>query len=247
VTGQASAQPALIPLLKGRSHLLLDFDGPVCSVYSGTPATEIADQLRTRLFHRGYSYSLPDDDQDDPLQVILAMARFGPEAATIAERQLTKLETRAVATAQPTPGASTMISTARLTGRTVTIVSNNSTEAITAYLNRHHLAGQITAVLGRDPDPDLMKPDPFLVRAALATLDADEDDCVFIGDSPTDVAAGQMAGVPVIGHANRPGKADILVQAGAAAVTDQLDDISDALRITGTAALPRRTAEFSRI
>ena len=51
-----------------------------------------------------------------------------------------------------------------------------------------------------------------------------------VGDTPADVLAGLLAGVPVIGFANKPGKAQALAQAGARAVTSQLSEISTALR-----------------
>ena len=44
--------------------------------------------------------------------------------------------------------------------------------------------------------------------------------------------AGRSAGVPVIGYANKPGKAELLTQAGADTVTTDLDEITTALRLT---------------
>jgi hypothetical protein len=39
-------------------HLLLDFDGPICSIFAGLPAATVADRLR-KLF--SYHTQLPDD------------------------------------------------------------------------------------------------------------------------------------------------------------------------------------------
>jgi beta-phosphoglucomutase-like phosphatase (HAD superfamily) len=122
-------------------------------------------------------------------------------------------------------------------------VSNNSGTAVRAYLAAHKLADQITAVVSRDnPDPYLMKPNPYLVRAAVGLLDSTGGECVFVGDSPSDVLAGRLGGVMVIGYANKPGKADALAQAGADAVTARLSEISAALhaapRACNGAALP---------
>jgi len=52
---------------------------------------------------------------------------------------LTALEVRAAQTAQPAPGSADLIATAIQTGRTVTVVTNNSGAAVAAYLVRHHL------------------------------------------------------------------------------------------------------------
>jgi beta-phosphoglucomutase-like phosphatase (HAD superfamily) len=93
----------------------------------------------------------------------------------------------------------------------VTIVSNNSGAAIAAYLADHRLTGYIRAIVARDDhDPERMKPDPYRVREAVAILDADNTECTLIGDSTSDVFAGLLAGVPVIGYANKPGKEQAL-------------------------------------
>ncbi len=82
-----------------------------------------------------------------------------------------------------------------------------------------------------------MKPSPYLVRAAVSILDAHPAECAFVGDSTSDMLAGRLAGVPVIGYANKPGKAGLLRQAGADAVTTGLDEITTALRLTPRPAL----------
>lgn len=85
-----------------------------------------------------------------------------------------------------------------------------------------------------------MKPDPYRVRAAVRILDADNHECALIGDTTADVFAGLLAGVPVIGYANRPGKAKALAEVQATAITDDLSDITNALRddprVTGRTA-----------
>ena len=67
-------------------------------------------------------------------------------------------------------------------------------------------------------------------EAAVGVLGGEGEQCVFVGDTPADVLAGLLAGVPVIGFANKPGKAQALAQAGARAVTSQLSEISTVLR-----------------
>jgi hypothetical protein len=72
---------------------------------------------------------------------------------------------------------------------------------------------------------------PYLVRAAVSILDAHPAECTFVGDSTTDMLAGRLAGVPVIGYANKPGKAELLTRAGADTVTTSMDEITTALRL----------------
>ncbi len=139
-------------IIASTRHLLLDFDGPVCAVFAGTPAPHVAKQLRDSLTAAGFT--VPDDaeHQDDRLEVFRAVARTSDDAAILAQHVLTALELRAVKTAQPTRGSADLIVTAYRTGRTVTIVSSNSGAAITAYLADHRLTGYIRAVVARDGD-----------------------------------------------------------------------------------------------
>lgn len=224
---------AIDQVVRNATHLLLDFDGPVCSVFSGMPNHVVAEDLRAQLKTAGVVVPGEVQNVGDPLKVFRTVAELNDQAAETAQRILTNLETDAVRTARPTDGATELIATARATGRTVTVVSNNSGVAIAAYLGSHELAGDITAIVGRDDcDPAHLKPSPYLVLKALRQLDAQPSDCALVGDSPSDITAGHQASVAVIGFANKPGKHDRLAHAGAEAVTTRLADISTALRTT---------------
>lgn len=220
-------------IVRNATHLLLDFDGPVCAIFSGTPNHVIADQLRAELMTEGIAIPAEAEHLGDPLELFRIMAHVSERAAETAQRVLTSLETRAAHTARPTDGATQLIATAYATDRTVTIVSNNSGAAIAAYLGEHNLIRKVTAIVARDdPDPAHMKPSPYLVLEALRQLNAKPSNSVFVGDSPSDVTAGHQANIAVIGFANKPGKDRRLTIAGAEAVTSQLSDISRALRET---------------
>jgi hypothetical protein len=47
---------------------------------------------------------------------------------------------------------------------------------------------------------------------------------------PPTFFAGLLAGVPVIGYANKPGKAQALAEVHSAAITDDLSEITQALQ-----------------
>lgn len=217
-------------------HLFLDFDGPICAVFAGVPNSTVADQLRDSLHAAGIAVPAEVAGEPDPLEVFQAVATVSPGAAATAQQLLATFETRAIASAKPTPGSADLIVTAYRTGRTATIVSNNSEAAIRAYLENHRLSDHIRAVLGRDHDPGKMKPSPYRVRAAVMSLDANPRECMFVGDSSTDVIAGRLAGVPVLGYATKPGKADTLTRAQADAVTTDLADITAAFRASNRAS-----------
>jgi phosphoglycolate phosphatase-like HAD superfamily hydrolase len=229
----------LIEIAARCRHVLLDFDGPVCAVFAGTAAPDAARELRLALSAAGVS--LPGEvlDIDDPLEVFRVTARHHPEAGEVANQELTRLEFQAVIGARPTKGAADLIATARRTGRTVTIVTNNSSDAAMYYLDIHGLHQHGVQVVGRDDaDPERMKPSPYRVREAVSMAEAEGDECAFIGDSVSDMLAGRLAGVAVIGFANKPHKVSTLTRAGADAVTTRLSEISAALRAAPSPALP---------
>ncbi len=121
MTGRSIGQ-----IIKGTRHLLLDFDGPVCSIFAGTGAQNVAAQLRDTLATAGFTLPEAATETDDPLEVFRLAASVSPDAAMTAQQLLTAFQTRAIPTAKPTRGSADLIIAAPGTGRTVTIVSNNS-------------------------------------------------------------------------------------------------------------------------
>jgi beta-phosphoglucomutase-like phosphatase (HAD superfamily) len=204
-------------LLRGARTVLLDFDGPVCSIFARLPAPGVAAALTAVARRAGTE---PPAGEDDPMEVLRrACAVSGPVGAVV-EAALRAAEVRAAGTAEPTPGAAEFLRACRATGRTVVIVSNNSADAIRAYVAREALDGLVAHVEGRDPaHPALLKPDPYLVIRALRG--GSPEAAVLIGDSPSDVLAAHAVGVAAIGYAAKPGKRERLTAAGAdAVVTD---------------------------
>src|SRR5262249_2390123 len=116
------------------------------------------------------------------------------------------------------------------------------TVAVSAYLADHRLTDYVQAVLPReDHEPERLKPRPYRVREAVGMLGGEGGECAFIGDSPSDVLAGHLAGVPVIGYANKPCKVRALADVKAATVTTSLAEVTTALRHTS-----HRVAELTR-
>jgi beta-phosphoglucomutase-like phosphatase (HAD superfamily) len=220
----APADPRLATVLDTTTHVLLDFDGPVCDVFAGYPADHIAEHLR-RLLTDTHDVVLPDDvaTTKDPLHVLRRTAGLAPQLALVVGTALRAAEVHAVATAAPVPGSAELLTACRATGRPVAIVSNNSAEAIHAYLRLHGLSALVAHVQGRDrQDPRLMKPNPRPLFDALTALDAKPDDAVLIGDSLTDIRAARAARAAVIAYANRPHKATELADADALTASMQV-------------------------
>jgi len=100
-------------------------------------------------------------------------------------------------------------------------VNNDGTDAIAKCLNDPALAEHIPAIVGRPfGKPELMKPDPYLLRHVLDSTGIEAERACFVGDSVTDIEAGAAVGVATVGYANKPGKAERLHEAGATIVVD---------------------------
>jgi phosphoglycolate phosphatase-like HAD superfamily hydrolase len=97
---------ALRAILQQNDALLLDFDGPICSVFAGIPASIIAEQLRDVLADGGYG-DLPVDvsTTHDPFDVLFYAAKLGQEEVRHVELAFRAHEVEAIETAEPTPHA----------------------------------------------------------------------------------------------------------------------------------------------
>ncbi|MEV7926476.1 HAD-IA family hydrolase [Kitasatospora sp. NPDC088779] len=220
----------LADVLRPVKHVLLDFDGPVCSVFAGLPASEVARRLREGLLAGGEQAPAGAAEENDPLALFRLVADARPDLTASTDAALVALETEAIRVARPTPGGESLLRAAVRSGRLVSVVSNNAGAAIEAYLAEHGLSDYVTGVFGRAPgDPSSMKPNPRLLLEAMEGAGTRPEHCIFIGDAARDVEAGKAAGVPTIGYANKPGKDAKLATAGAVVVVDSMQLVSDAL------------------
>jgi phosphoglycolate phosphatase len=206
--------------------LLIDFDGPICSVFAGRPASAVAAELRA-VIGPGF------DGVNDPLRLLVEVAALGDDRLTREVADACRdAEVAAVRSAAPTPGADEAMRSARATGHLVAIVSNNAADAVESYLRDHDLLRYIDGLAARVDglNPRLLKPNPFLLERGLTAAGGDKAAAVFVGDSVTDVEAGRAAGIPTIGYANKPGKRDRLTGAGADLVIETMGALSGVLR-----------------
>ncbi|MEV0066134.1 HAD-IA family hydrolase [Amycolatopsis sp. NPDC050768] len=210
----------LAAALKRTSSVLLDFDGPVCSVFSTFTPAAVAHELRTRL-----RLDAAPETQE-PFDILSYVARHEPTRLVRTEAELAQLEKTAVLRAAPTRDADAVLRRFSESGRPVVIVSNNSDAAVRAYLELHGLGPLVSAVSSRvDPDPNLLKPHPHLLRRAAAALGCDVADCLMIGDSATDIEAAQAAGAVAVGYANKAGKRERFEQLRADAIIEAMSDL----------------------
>lgn len=203
---------ALRDVLKNADVLLLDFDGPVCSVFAGFPAPVVADQLRDVL-RQDSGAQLPTEilKTEDPFDVLKFASTLSRSDAEYVEAALRAHEVEAVRSAEVTPSAHDLIKSWHTAGRKQVIVSNNAALAVQGYLNLHSLTGYIDFNFGRNSsDPTLLKPSPFLLTQAITALGVAPSQCVMLGDSTSDMIAAKRAGTTSIGFANKPTKVDQL-------------------------------------
>jgi HAD superfamily hydrolase (TIGR01509 family) len=222
---------SLIETLANARVILFDFDGPVCDVFAGLPAPEVARELTALLSAEDEAAGVAAAGTDDPIEVLRVAHEADSELGQKIEQALTEAEVRAVEVAgQPTPGAAEALRAAREAGRGVAVVSNNSAECVRVFLELHGLEEYVTKIVGRPAEQlHLMKPNPFPLITAAEQMHIDVTSCTLIGDSLTDIQAAHAAGATVIGYANKPHESGQFTEAQADVITEDMHAIADAL------------------
>ena len=206
--------------------VLLDFDGPICSVFAGYPAVRAVIATLRALEAAGFDVRPEWLKLEDPHQLLIEVAAQVPEGAGIAEDALTRSEVHAVDSAQITVGVTDLIDQIAGRGQRWAVVSNNSAESIARFCTRKDFARTPSLTVGRPKgEPHLMKPNPFALRHALEILRTPARDAVFVGDSVSDIQAGRAAGIPTVGFANKPTKPKLLESALADVVITSINDL----------------------
>jgi hypothetical protein len=199
-------------LLDGVGAVLLDFDGPVCSIFAGFPAPNLA-------------------SEPVPLEVLRRTGATGGHGLTRAvEDALWAAERRAVETAEPyavRPGGDRGDMAGRDAGGGAQQQICRSSECVPdgAPACRARLAGDGRA----HADPDRMKPNPEPILQAVRAVGEPPSRCVLVDDSLSDIDGTRAAGVRVIGYANRPAKVELLWVAGADVVIMSMSEIASVL------------------
>ncbi|PWG12423.1 HAD family hydrolase [Streptomyces sp. V2] len=222
--------------LIGRARVVLwDFDGPVCRLFAGYPAANIAAGLVERLELRGLRGLLSEVERDspDPHAVLRAVDSrcSGSDLVVELEEWLTEEELTAATSAQPTPYADPLIRTWVAVGARMAITTNNSPRVVGKYLAGRELSACFAPhVYGRTADLQLLKPDPHCLNKALRAMGSAPEDALMIGDTPTDLEAARRAGVPFLGYARNDLKGSLLRDEGAEAVVTSLEPVLVAVR-----------------
>ncbi len=183
--------------------LLLDFDGPVCKVFSSISASDVAKKLVFYAYsHFNISKELIADS--DPLQVLIKIERNTTNDNIVrkCDDYLTGLESQAVDGASLRDGIQKII---ELFDNNIAIVTNNSAKCARDFFSKLRI--KIPIFVGRPfGRPSLMKPNTYILDYALQQLKKSNDDCIMIGDSVTDIEVAQKARIFSIAYANYESK-----------------------------------------
>ncbi|MGV9337935.1 HAD family hydrolase [Streptomyces sp. NPDC003688] len=231
-------------LIERARIVLWDFDGPICRLFAGHTAEDVARELVDWLTARGLRDLLTAAEQDtsDPHVVLRAVGVRQPGGDLVRELEelLTSEETRAATSAFPTAYADPLIRTWTAVGVRQTVTTNNAPRTVRAYLAGRGLTDCFEPhVYGRTADPRLLKPDPDTLLRALAATESYPADALMIGDSPADCAAARAAGVPFLGYARNEHKAKLLREAGADQVVSSLEPVLRLVRAVPSAGRAR--------
>ena len=222
--------PDLAELLEDVERVILGFDGPVCSLYAGESAGDVAERLR-KVAAQELAASAGRSDGALGLPKVLRLTDDPLDFLPLLGEAVRDAEVLAASSAAATAGTAGALAAARRSERVVSIVSNNAREAVEAYLTDRGLLKHFEAIEARTgssaADVARLKPHPHLLLAALegyaaghhCTLDEARRVTVFVGGSVTDVQAATAAGVRCIALANAPGKARRFAEPGSGAAS----------------------------
>lgn len=222
-------------LVDGAESVLFDFDGPLCRLFAGHPAEDVADGLLDWLDDRAQSAFLTEAERRgrDPHAILAAAGRAYPDSVLVAslESRLSEEEALAAKSAAPTPYADALVREWHAAGVRLAVASNNSPEAVFRYLESRDLLECFDGgIHGRGGRPQLLKPDPDCLHRALAALGQGAGTALMVGDSPNDLRAARSAGVAFLGYGRDERHARGLREAGAACVVSSMTPVLGALR-----------------
>ena len=220
---------AMDGILRRTRHLILDFDGPVCTLYARKPARLAADRLREILAPHIREIPSAVATATDPLAVLAYAAGISPQLAEQADAELTRYELSAAATAQPAGYSHDVIASAREGHRTITVISACSARAVLAYLDRASLDELVGLVVGRPGDAPEAAAERHLVGRALSALSADPATCTLVAESASVLASARASGIATIAYA-RTQAVQNLTSAHAEATVTSLADLVLRLR-----------------
>lgn len=189
------------------SAVLLDFDGTICDLFEGFDLAPVRERLREALARHDLADLADGDDLFAIPAQVSDLAQDGQRAALLREvdELLTGAEVAAVPTGRLVAGVGRAVRRLSETGVALAVVTNNAPATVHAFAATRLPELRSAVVVGREATrPEVMKPSPHPVLAALARLGLEPGSAVMVGDSLADVAAARAAGCAVVGMGSKP-------------------------------------------
>lgn len=134
---------------------------------------------------------------DKLMPEVSGISEDSPQGSRISEHRARILKEEYLPGLRALPGARALVERMLADGFELAVASSAKAEELGPLLERAGVA-DLLAVRTSSADAEESKPDPDIVRAALARVTAPRERTVMIGDTPYDVEAGARAGIPVI-------------------------------------------------
>lgn len=229
-TTLTSPYAALDTILHRARHLIFDFDGPICDLAAAMP-TDTTDQLRSLMPAEVADVGQHQDDDSDQFAIIGAAAGLSPDLGARLDAELTSIELAAAAHATEAGYVHEALAACQDSGRTTTVISRRSADAVIAYLAKHGLTDQVRHVIApASYPPGHLQTASHLMEDAIHTLATTPAECALITASPAGVRAADNSGAQPIGYAATPADRQHLADNGATCVIPSLADLTLRLR-----------------
>ncbi|MCU0681805.1 MAG: HAD family hydrolase [Polyangiaceae bacterium] len=159
---------------------------------------------------------------DKLLPEVTGLAKESPEGEAISKRRTAIFKAKYLPELRPFPGARALLEALRSRGLALVVATSAGADQVDGLLRAAGVRDLVDDETTSD-DAARSKPDPDVVRAALAKSGRRPAEAVMIGDTPYDVEAATRAGVRSV--ALRCGGWDDEALRGAAAVYDDPRDL----------------------
>lgn len=177
-----------------KTTLIFDFDGTLINTHS----LIVRGLDHFSLMHRGISIptNVHESILGKPLDFQLQVATGFCNDALLEEFK-TWYATRHDLLATPFPGVTELIHYLKANHYKLAIVTNNSRECLNMGLKLLGLENQFDITIAYE-DVQNRKPDPEGLHLAMSRLNVTPENCYFVGDSESDLGAGQQAGIDTL-------------------------------------------------
>lgn len=221
-----------VPALPGVHLLLVDLDGPLVRLLPDPAHLELTERVREAVTARGVAVWPALAEVSDHVAALREIATRDSGLPQACATLVSEAELAAADSQAPYPDAVAFLADWLGAGRPAAVITNNDVDAARRVLDRAGLGDHVRAgalsVHGREGAAVArLKPEPDLLREALARHGVAPADALMVGDMASDVEAARAAGVSAIGVSDDDTRREELLAAGADRVVARLAALGD--------------------